>query len=255
MKHVIWMLVGVLLAAKALGATVIITSEPRGADVTVDGESVGKTPKRVRLAEGLHDLEVSGGEYATHTETITVGKKLMQVTVKLKPKKYAVDIVLKDDTETGWAIFDGKKLIVEGGKLLTAPTTIKLPKGTHKLRLMKPKFKDLPFTVTVKSGEKDRTVEVLGEPKKGYSSYSRCHKALVVGEWKMNEKFSVVYDADGTITKRENGRVRDRGKWSFAEGEPTVIVGTLSGNKPFRQQLLEDGSRLTGWTGLTRAKK
>lgn len=256
MKHVIWMLVGVLLTANALGATVIVTSTPTGADVTVDGESAGKTPRRLKLAEGLHDIQVSADDYTTHTETITVGKKLMQVKVAMKPKRYPVDILMKDDSETGWVIFDGKTLVVEDGKLVTAPATIQLLKGTHKLRLMKQGFEDLLFSIVVKPNEETPLVEVSDKPKKGYSSYDRCHKALVVGEWKSDKEvkpFSFLFSADGTFTKLIGGKTSERGTWTFEKDMPTAIVVTFQGGYVTRLKLT--GTQLVGRSKFTRAKK
>ena len=43
-------------------STVIIKSDPQGADITVDGEFIGMTPSTVQLASGNHEVTIQKGE-------------------------------------------------------------------------------------------------------------------------------------------------------------------------------------------------
>jgi serine/threonine protein kinase len=51
--------------------TMLLTSEPAGADVVIDGKEYGPTPVRVRLSAGRHHLSVSDGN-RHHDETIQI---------------------------------------------------------------------------------------------------------------------------------------------------------------------------------------
>ena len=51
--------------------TMLLTSDPTGADVLIDGKDYGPTPVRVRISAGRHHLSVSDG-IRHHDETIQI---------------------------------------------------------------------------------------------------------------------------------------------------------------------------------------
>ena len=51
--------------------TLLLTSEPSGASVLIDGRDYGPTPVRVRLSGGRHHLSLSDGD-RHHDETIEI---------------------------------------------------------------------------------------------------------------------------------------------------------------------------------------
>ena len=55
-------------------AGIHISSEPTNADVIIDGDSKGNTPKVFALTEGMHELQVSRRGYQTYVTTIVLGK-------------------------------------------------------------------------------------------------------------------------------------------------------------------------------------
>lgn len=54
------------------GAGVLITSQPAGADVRIDGRTRGQTPLTVALAPGRHEIVVGGGPFAPQAAELIV---------------------------------------------------------------------------------------------------------------------------------------------------------------------------------------
>lgn len=237
MRFTTVLVLAVLLSQRVGAGTVIIASAPRGASVTVDGRALGKAPLRAQLTTGLHDLEVAAAGYETHTERLEVQTMLLQHVVTLRPKTYPVDVVLADLGQEGWAIYNGTRLVLtKEGKIATAPATIRLPKGSHKLRVMKSGFRDIGATVEVgptPAGvpEKSALVEIATTPKKGYSSLGRCKQALVVGTWYKlagNKLVTIIISADGKWVDGWTAQVPfkpvARGSYKIAEGTKTDLT-------------------------------
>jgi len=67
------------------GGAVLVSSEPAGAAVAVDGNKSGSTPATVKgLAAGPHEVRVEMEGYRPHVETVTVAEKeTAKVSVKL----------------------------------------------------------------------------------------------------------------------------------------------------------------------------
>lgn len=60
------------LAARATAAAVVVTSEPAGADVRLDGSLVGKTPARLVTGPGKHLITVTKPDFVYEVRTIRV---------------------------------------------------------------------------------------------------------------------------------------------------------------------------------------
>ena len=72
--------------AEATG-TVRVTSSPDGADIKVDGASVGNSPSQLKLTAGKHNVQVSSDGYVEWAKeiSVTAGSELsLNATLKLK---------------------------------------------------------------------------------------------------------------------------------------------------------------------------
>ena len=49
----------------------VVTSEPAGSQIIVDGKDMGQTPATLRLSVGTHELALVNGA-ARHQETVTI---------------------------------------------------------------------------------------------------------------------------------------------------------------------------------------
>ena len=246
-----------LLVERADAATVMVTSSPSRAEVTIDGKVRGKTPLRLKLEEGLHDLTLTSDDCMTHVERINIGTQLLHHSVVMKPKTYPVDVMFTDPDEVGWAVFDGERLMMAGPKLIKLPTTLQLSKGRHQLRFMKSGFKDIPGTVTVDPAQENQCMELASKPRKGYSSYGRCRLALVVGKWDDDEGRYLLLNSDMTGDHKD-GRGSHPGTYTLEETDDEIHVCfvTPKHNYPPDNQKLLSYDRMDGPTlHLHRVKK
>jgi len=152
-----------LVASQAYAATVIVLSNPKGADVVIDDKPAGKTPFRKSLPEGAHQLTLKKAEYQDLVQTVQVGKKLVVLRLELKPKTYPVDILFKSIGEQtmGWRAYTLGGVDVGG-----VPGTVELPLGQAKLILAKAGFADVPVVIVVTP---DLRICMLDDPKPGTS--------------------------------------------------------------------------------------
>jgi len=237
-------------------ATVLVTSKPSRAEVTINGEVRGKTPLRLKLEAGLHDVKLTAADCEPRIGRINVGMQLVRHSVVMKPKTYPVDVMFTDPDEAGWAVFDGKRLMMTGPKLIKLPTTLQLTKGRHKLRFMKPGFKDISSTIAVDPAQENQCVELANEPKKGYSSYGRCRLALVVGKWDDDGGRYLLLKANMTGDHKD-GRGSHPGTYTLEERDNEIYICfvTPKHNYPPDNEKLVSYDRMEGPTlHLHRAK-
>ena len=128
-----------------LSEWVIITSEPKGADVYIDDKNLGQTPFQQELKEGEHTFRISKDIY--HTEagvfqlSLAEGKKQLNYT--LKPNFGYIHV--SSQPESGATVFiNGKE---QNSK--TPFTSNKLKSGKHTVSVSKQMFGTYETTVTV----------------------------------------------------------------------------------------------------------
>ena len=129
-------------------AVISIASDPDGAEVAIDGSSVGSTPLTAELLQGDHSITLtkSGFKPTTLERQITAGKDLELNTVKLIP----VDGELTINSKPG-----GATVAANGVFLGTTPLTVNLAAGvTHSLRLTKAGHSAAEETVLLQADEK-----------------------------------------------------------------------------------------------------
>ena len=82
--------------------TVVVASDPTGAEIYVDGDFVGQTPSTLHVSGGLHHLELRAGGRKTWTREMQVNKG-SQVSVKpvLEPAETSVPASVKTAATTG----------------------------------------------------------------------------------------------------------------------------------------------------------
>jgi len=122
-----------------------VDSEPVGAEVFVDGDSIGPTPLAgASIPAGTHTLELRHPRYQTYQQPLEVeGKEIrQQITVQLLPNWAAVEI---DSVPQGATIFVDE---VESG---ATPARVEIVAGTRELRLKRPGFKSWRTRIEVES--------------------------------------------------------------------------------------------------------
>lgn len=122
-------------------AHLIVRSEPAGADATVGGTHLGRTPAEIDLPSGIaHEVVLSAPGYKNWTRAVFAepGSKL-SVTARLEPILVRVAIQgAPADAE----------VIVDGVSRGTAPQSLQLPATEHRVEVRKVGFQTFKTTVT-----------------------------------------------------------------------------------------------------------
>ena len=149
------------LTLQALPGLVSIDSTPQGASITVDGESVGKTPLvDVPLPEGEHQLQLDEARHLPLTQALQVtGRNIRQtVALQLAP---AWAIVTIDSLPTG------ATLLLDGEVAGTTPATVEVLQGEHQLMLQLPTFADWQKTLRIEASKDQDLGRVSLQPAAG----------------------------------------------------------------------------------------
>lgn len=134
-------------------ATLAIDSEPRGADVYLDGRFVGTTPLRVDAQPGRRTLRIEARDYYA-----------FQTTLQLSPgESRRVDARLEAIPRTGTLVVranvGGAQLFLDGRSVGTIPSgsgILRLPQldvGEVELTLVAPGYETVVTRVNVRAGE------------------------------------------------------------------------------------------------------
>ncbi len=138
---------------KPAWAQILISSEPSGVDVTIDGNLIGQTPLTSEILQGSRSISLSKPEFKplTLVQAVTAGNDIELKSVKLEP----VDGQLTVNSNP-----DGATVTVDGAFLGTAPLTVNLVAGTpHTLRVSKSGYSSTENTITLQPDE-EQTVNL-----------------------------------------------------------------------------------------------
>ena len=122
-------------------AHLMVRSEPSGADATVGGTHLGRTPAEIDLPAGIaHEVVLSAPGYKAWTQAVFAepGRKL-SVLARLEP--ILVRVAFQGSPADAELVVDG----VSRGK---APQSLQLPATEHRIELRKPGFQTFKTTVT-----------------------------------------------------------------------------------------------------------
>ncbi len=124
--------------------TLELTSNPAGANITIDGKMVGKTPAQLSLRPGTHTIRVAreGFSEASLTTSIRSGQT-NSAEINLEPILGTLTI---QSQPSGAAVSSG------GRDLGNTPLTIDLPATEHEFTLRRPGFLEDTFIQTVREG-------------------------------------------------------------------------------------------------------
>ncbi len=154
-----------------LPGVVDFTSEPvNGADIKIDGASVGVTPvKGLEVPAGRHKVRASLEKYRdAEQEIIVQGKGVHQsFQLRLEPAWGYLNVISEPS---------GAKILVDGQELgMHTPALLEIAEGTHHVLLSHPGYLPCTFKVSISSGEHKNlneiklkpvpaTLEITGEP-------------------------------------------------------------------------------------------
>jgi tetratricopeptide (TPR) repeat protein len=145
-------------AAAETTGTVVVNTNPAGADVTIDGRIHGKTPFQQSLNPGKHQLEiVSGDEHRTIPVTITAGSQVSQFIELPHAAPSRGQLQVRSEPS-------GATVIVDGQRRGTAPLKVEdLEPGVHVVNLEGP-LGSVTHQVTIDAGATASLVVPMGAP-------------------------------------------------------------------------------------------
>ena len=134
-------------------AVITILSQPAGAEVLVDGESIGQTPLQTEILQGQHELllKKQGFKPVTFKQSVAAGADVTLEDVQLQP----VDGQLYLSSSPA-----GASVLLDGEFQGTTPATLGLIANTdHSLALSKAGYSTKGLSVKLKP-EQERSIEV-----------------------------------------------------------------------------------------------
>jgi formylglycine-generating enzyme required for sulfatase activity len=139
-------------------ADVQLDTVPPGAEVLVDGQSVGLTPLQTEIMQGKREIELSLGGFKPFRliESIVAGRPVVIETIKLEPNDGTLELVTRPP---------GATVSIDGNFHGSTPLSMALTSGTqHQIKLSKPGYSVNRKSITLKPDEaKQLVVELAPE--------------------------------------------------------------------------------------------
>ena len=174
-----------------------ITSTPSNANVYINGEYIGTTPKTVELKEGTYEVKITKFGYYNYTETIYIqAGETYTLNISLKPVPTGYVEVISSPPKA--------KIYVDGEYRGLTPVTIKLKEGNHKLRIIKLGYYEHIEIIQISAGE-TKSLNITLKPIPTPTPIKKPPIAKIKGKTVVYEGVEVVlsaldsYDPDGKI--------------------------------------------------------
>lgn len=207
-------------------ATVLITSRPSGAALSIDmvAEKGVKTPARLSLKQGQHTIGLTREGYEPFTRMITVKNRLTTVSCIMQRQRHPIDVFFTDVEERGWfAVVDGRLVGEEKPTML--PATILLQEGISRVVFMKNGYRDMGMRLRI---TRPQTIE-LPTPTRGYSSLPKFVSSLITGKWtKTTNGATYEFKTDGKLFAKSS-YARWAGSWKVNEDLSITVTRPVGG--------------------------
>jgi len=149
------------LPLQALPGLLSVDSEPAGASVIVDGESVGKTPLRdLPLTEGEHQLRL---EEARHLPV----EQALQITGRSVRQQLQLQLAPAWAEVTVDSLPLGATILLDGEAVARTPATLEILQGEHQLMLQLQTYADWQQSLQIKASENLDLGKVMLQPAAG----------------------------------------------------------------------------------------
>lgn len=143
-------------------ANLLIQSNVSNARVYVDGELKGITPLSRRLRVGTYTVKVEKDGYVSQERLVYLGKnKNERFDLSLEPKPEPTTFRLTIQSNPSKA-----SVWIDGSYRGTTPVSRNIAKGSHRIKVTKPGYKDWEQTITLSSDKTLRATDVRLEKKK-----------------------------------------------------------------------------------------
>jgi len=139
-----------------VNTTISIDSVPNGAQVFIDGNSIGVTPvKDYEVNEGTHTIVLKKDGYNDVSDTVSIQKD-ENVT-----RQYTLNKAVTTGTVSITSIPDGAKVYIDGNFVGTTPLTgYILSIGEHNIKATKDGYEDYNGTFTISAQDINKTISI-----------------------------------------------------------------------------------------------
>ncbi len=145
---------------RSLVAEIAVNVNVPGAEILVDGESVGTAPlvEPVQVGPGRHAFEARAEGYATAQRVVPVASG----------DRVTIDLTLTEIARVGGlrveANVPGAEVWVDGALMGAAPYRGEMAEGEHEIRVAAPGYADHVQTISVATGDERIVTVTLAEP-------------------------------------------------------------------------------------------
>lgn len=235
------------------GADVAITSDPPGADLTVDGMSAGKTPVSIRMPVGKHVVEArfKGGDRQVQETTVVAGQAATVVfgvpgrlTVVTTPSAAHLTV---DGADAGTSPYSGRLAAGEHAVVAAldgyqqAQQKVQVQAGGEQVEKLT--LSPLPTAIDVTTTPPGATLQIDGA-KAGTTPWTATvtpgsHKLTVTLRGYKSAKDTVKVKRGETVT-RDFTLEPERVKWtleSVPSGAAVTVDGKAAGKTPLRDTI------------------
>ena len=158
--------------APAADTTFTLLGAPPGAEVSIDGTLIGKTPlgPRTPVTPGPHQLRVTRRGFSSYTREFTAyAGRLVALEISLIPTHLVLRLRASEA---------GAQVLVDDELRGEAPIELELVPGLHQVTVRGPNIQDETFTVTAVAGDElEREVQVKLKPEQRRAEQSARPKA------------------------------------------------------------------------------
>ena len=132
---------------QALPGLLSVNSEPAGASVIIDGDTVGNTPLQdLPLTEGEHQLRLEEARHLPMEQTLLITGRSVRQQLQLKMAPAWAEVTLD-------SVPSGADILVDGEAVGQTPATVEILQGEHQLMLQLQAYADWQQTLQVNASE------------------------------------------------------------------------------------------------------
>lgn len=204
-------------------ATLSVTTEPAGAELFVEGYSLGTTPIELDLDPGRYQFlaRLEGYKDWTFSVAAAAGADIIQPTHTFEVPDGTLELTSSPP---------GAAIVIDGQSVATTPAQIDLRPGTHTIRFAKDGYAEASFTTTIQSNTSSEAAITL-EPLLGTLTIQSVPTGASVrsgGEVLGNTPLTIELAAtEHQFTLRRPGFLEDTFKQTVREGLSLSVTREL----------------------------
>lgn len=205
-----------------------IESNPAGAQILVDGNQVGASPRTLALLEGTHELVLTLDGYMTHTDSLAViGGESRTITIPLNEVPSGTLTITTTPSDVTVVIDDQQR------GTTPAVRTLRLYEGRHRVEFSKDGYETEVRDISIRGGaEEELSIELLrsGQAQLSLSSSLAGARVTIAGSdqtYTLPASEITLRPGDYTVEVKAKGYSSWRQTVTLADGDNQTIPVVL----------------------------